>query len=63
MFNDPLTLPRCQDLIDELAQTDYPFMCAHGRQSISVIAKVGNDYVAERKQTVGGSILRGVQLK
>lgn len=31
MFNDVLTHERCERLLSELAKTDFPFMCAHGR--------------------------------
>lgn len=31
MFNDPLTLQRCERLVSELCETALPFQCAHGR--------------------------------
>ena len=31
MFNDPLTTQQCEKLIRELAETVFPFQCAHGR--------------------------------
>ncbi|CAO3612716.1 unnamed protein product [Cunninghamella blakesleeana] len=34
MFNDPLTLSQCTQLINSLAKTRFPFQCAHGRPSI-----------------------------
>lgn len=34
MFNDPLTLEECTVLVEKLAQTKFPFMCAHGRPSM-----------------------------
>lgn len=34
MFNDSLTLEQCERLIEQLAETVYPFQCAHGRPSL-----------------------------
>jgi DNA mismatch repair ATPase MutL len=34
MFGDALSLLECQDLIQQLAKTKFPFVCAHGRPSI-----------------------------
>jgi len=35
MFNDPLTLSQCQNLMQKLASTNFPFICAHGRPSLA----------------------------
>lgn len=34
MFNDALSLQECKTLIDKLAKTRFPFICAHGRPSM-----------------------------
>ncbi|KAK6540278.1 DNA mismatch repair protein [Orbilia ellipsospora] len=34
MFNDELTLIECEHLIEQLANCDFPFQCAHGRPSM-----------------------------
>ncbi|KAI5198007.1 hypothetical protein E4T39_06974 [Aureobasidium subglaciale] len=34
MFNDKLTLEQCQRLVAEVAGTAFPFICAHGRNSM-----------------------------
>jgi DNA mismatch repair protein MLH3 len=31
MFNDSLTKDQCQQLIQKLSETAFPFQCAHGR--------------------------------
>lgn len=31
MFNDSLTLDQCRKLVTQLAETAFPFQCAHGR--------------------------------
>lgn len=37
MFNDTLELDRCTRLISELAETLFPFQCAHGRYDIMIV--------------------------
>ncbi|KAF8915373.1 hypothetical protein CPB85DRAFT_1495878 [Mucidula mucida] len=34
MFNDSLTIEQCQKLVRQLADTVFPFQCAHGRPSL-----------------------------
>ncbi|KAF9021517.1 hypothetical protein BDZ89DRAFT_1115916 [Hymenopellis radicata] len=34
MFNDTLTIEQCQKLVRQLADTVFPFQCAHGRPSL-----------------------------
>ena len=34
MFNDPLSLEQCQDIVDNLSKSSFPFQCAHGRPSV-----------------------------
>ncbi|ETW84186.1 hypothetical protein HETIRDRAFT_381588 [Heterobasidion irregulare TC 32-1] len=38
MFNDSLTLEQCERLIEQLAETVYPFQCAHGRPSLTPLS-------------------------
>ncbi|KAK6439620.1 DNA mismatch repair protein [Oleoguttula sp. CCFEE 5521] len=35
MFNDVLSVPECQELLDKLGRCAFPFMCAHGRVSMA----------------------------
>nr|GAT45012.1 mismatch repair-related protein [Mycena chlorophos] len=41
MFNDSLTVAQCQKLVDSLAQTAFPFQCAHGRPSLVPLIDLG----------------------
>lgn len=34
MFNDPLTVDQCSDLVQRLGVCAFPFQCAHGRPSM-----------------------------
>ncbi|KIP02103.1 hypothetical protein PHLGIDRAFT_112417 [Phlebiopsis gigantea 11061_1 CR5-6] len=43
MFNDPLTLERCERLVAELSATALPFQCAHGRPSLVPLTQVQGD--------------------
>ncbi|CAD0088329.1 unnamed protein product [Aureobasidium mustum] len=43
MFNDVLTLEQCQRLIEEVANCAFPFMCAHGRNSMVPLVHLGGD--------------------
>jgi DNA mismatch repair ATPase MutL len=36
MFNDPLSIEQCERLMTQLAETAFPFQCAHGRLVLSV---------------------------
>lgn len=63
MFNDPLILPRCQELIDELALTDYPFMCAHGRQSVSVLCKLGEGFGVGVEDTYKAGVVEALRCR
>jgi DNA mismatch repair protein MLH3 len=40
MFNDPLSLSQCQNLVQDLGRTRDPFHCAHGRPSLSVLCEI-----------------------
>lgn len=43
MFNDKLTLEQCQRLMEEVAKCAFPFMCAHGRNSMVPLVYLDND--------------------
>jgi DNA mismatch repair protein MLH3 len=42
MFNDPLTLEQCNDLVKRLTDCAFPFQCAHGRPSMVPLVDLGN---------------------
>lgn len=41
MFNDVLDLDQCKQLLSDLSKCVLPFQCAHGRPSLTVLAKFG----------------------
>lgn len=41
MFNDSLSLEECKALVDKLARTRFPFICAHGRPSMVPLVETG----------------------
>lgn len=45
MFNDPLTLDECCQLLDRLVSCAFPFQCAHGRPSMVPLVDLGDDTV------------------
>lgn len=45
MFNDPLTLDECSQLLDRLVSCAFPFQCAHGRPSMVPLVDLGDDTV------------------
>ncbi|CAD0108603.1 unnamed protein product [Aureobasidium uvarum] len=56
MFNDKMTLEQCQRLVEELAGCAFPFMCAHGRNSMVPLVYVGGEdgYTQESLGGFGG---------
>ncbi|CAN8104096.1 unnamed protein product [Discula destructiva] len=42
MFNDPLTLEQCSDLLTRLGRCTFPFQCAHGRPSMVPLVDLGD---------------------
>jgi DNA mismatch repair protein MLH3 len=40
MFNDVLDVTQCQNLIQEMGRCCFPFQCAHGRPSLTVLARL-----------------------
>ncbi|KAF2969451.1 hypothetical protein GQX73_g4114 [Xylaria multiplex] len=43
MFNDPLSLEECADLLKRLADCAFPFQCAHGRPSMVPLVDLGDN--------------------
>ncbi|KIW17897.1 hypothetical protein PV08_05092 [Exophiala spinifera] len=43
MFNDTLTLDECTQLVSGLSQCYFPFQCAHGRPTCSVLLEMALD--------------------
>ncbi|KAH6848168.1 hypothetical protein B0I37DRAFT_376867 [Chaetomium sp. MPI-CAGE-AT-0009] len=43
MFNDPLTIQQCSELIRQLAACAFPFQCAHGRPSMVPLVHLGQN--------------------
>lgn len=41
MFNDHLDRRQCRNLVQTLSRCALPFQCAHGRPTVTVLAKVG----------------------
>lgn len=41
MFNDPLDLAQCEELVATLARCAFPFQCAHGRPSMVPLLELG----------------------
>ncbi|KAK6497764.1 DNA mismatch repair protein [Arthrobotrys musiformis] len=57
MFNDPLTMSECHELIGKLADCDFPFQCAHGRPSmVPVVSLERGGVVAKFKGDACGSL-------
>lgn len=43
MFNDPLSVEECSNLVRRLAGCAFPFQCAHGRPSMVPLAHLSQD--------------------
>lgn len=52
MFNDPLTLQQCAELLDRLLRCAFPFQCAHGRPSMVPLVDLGEDGVGQLSSVV-----------
>lgn len=53
MFNDKLSVEECQNLMERLAGCAFPFMCAHGRNSMVPLVYLDGD---EEKGSGSGSL-------
>jgi DNA mismatch repair protein MLH3 len=47
MFNDILDMVECERLVKELSQCSLPFQCAHGRPSLMVLTRLGDDELVD----------------
>lgn len=43
MFNDVLTREQCEELLVDLSECAFPFICAHGRVSMVPLVRLGED--------------------
>ncbi|KAF8076667.1 hypothetical protein FPV67DRAFT_1472252 [Lyophyllum atratum] len=41
MFNDTLSISQCENLVQRLSETAFPFQCAHGRPSLVPLTNIG----------------------
>ncbi|GLB34064.1 putative mutL C terminal dimerisation domain contatining protein [Lyophyllum shimeji] len=41
MFNDTLSISQCENLVQRLSETAFPFQCAHGRPSLVPLTDLG----------------------
>jgi len=51
MFNDSLSVAQCTRLVRDLADTAFPFQCAHGRPSLVPLADLGAEQSREDYRT------------
>ena len=63
MFNDVLSREKCQRLVEEVAETVFPFMCAHGRNSMVPLVYLDGDGEGGQEGMDGGEIQRGFGAK
>ncbi|KAJ7734007.1 hypothetical protein DFH07DRAFT_130235 [Mycena maculata] len=49
MFNDTLTHTQCENLVENLSQTAFPFQCAHGRPSLVPLINLGKEDARHRR--------------
>ncbi|KAI9447862.1 hypothetical protein H4582DRAFT_2093146 [Lactarius indigo] len=54
MFNDALSIDQCERLVSQLAETVFPFQCAHGRPSL--VALTGTSGSVPRRDERGREI-------
>lgn len=53
MFNDPLTLEQCRRIVvDQLASTTFPFRCAHGRTSVTVLCALAGQPTSSGQEQI-----------
>ncbi|TCD69227.1 DNA mismatch repair protein [Steccherinum ochraceum] len=63
MFNDPLTLEQCERLVGQLARTDAPFQCAHGRPSLVPLVRVCGEAWAQGQANGSGEDVKPANSK
>ncbi|KAK6000522.1 hypothetical protein QM012_003768 [Aureobasidium pullulans] len=54
MFNDKLTLEQCRRLIEEVSNCAFPFMCAHGRNSMVPLVSLDAGEEGDVQEGLGG---------
>lgn len=60
MFNDSLDKAQCRELVHNLARCTFPFQCAHGRPTLTVLAHLdGLDYSEDQSAIGYGDAWRG----
>ena len=50
MFEDRLDHDQCTRLVKRLSQTNFPFMCAHGRPSLVPLIAIGEGRAEGRRK-------------
>ncbi|KAI4847258.1 hypothetical protein E4T44_04614 [Aureobasidium sp. EXF-8845] len=63
MFNDVLTREECQGLVEGVAETVFPFMCAHGRNSMVPLVYLEGDIEGDQRGVDGGGLQGGFGTK
>lgn len=63
MFNDVLTKEECQGLVEGVAETVFPFMCAHGRNSMVPLVYLEGDIEGDPRGIDEGGIQGGFGAK
>lgn len=56
MFNDKLWRAECQRLVDQVAKTRFPFICAHGRNSMVPLVYLDGDEGMQEKEEGPGFV-------
>jgi DNA mismatch repair protein MLH3 len=59
MFNDVLTKEECQRLVEGVAETVFPFMCAHGRNSMVPLVYLDGEIEGDQRRVEEGGIQGG----
>jgi DNA mismatch repair protein MLH3 len=49
MFNDKLEKQQCQELVEGVAKTKFPFICAHGRNSMVPLVYLDGEEGVQRR--------------
>lgn len=61
MFNDPLSVEQCLDLVQRLAACAFPFQCAHGRPSMVPLVHLGPAGVEHGNKEAAKSLLNALK--
>jgi DNA mismatch repair protein MLH3 len=63
MFNDVLSKEECQELVEKVAETVFPFMCAHGRNSMVPLVYLDGDTEGDQRGIDGEKMQGGFGAK